>query len=155
MNAYGRAAQLAPRDFSLPETKTIPIGTAVDGKYVLGGWYRREEIAGAAARWTGAEITATLRVFLPQQDVTLTLRAWSFAPEQHVDVFCGDLLVGSVSVPQNWADVSVRLPASCIPTDALTYIHLRPAVLVMPASDGHSTDRRTLGIAVAEIRFTH
>jgi len=155
VNVYGRAAQLAPRDFALPETKTIQIGAAQDGKYVLAGWYRREEIGGVAARWTGAEITTTLRVFLPQEDVTLTLRTWSFAPEQTVGVFCGEQFIVSVPVPQNWTDVSVRLPASCIPADALTYLHLRPSALVMPASDGHSTDRRTLGIAVAEIRFAN
>jgi hypothetical protein len=154
VNVSGRAAHLALRDFALPEAKMIQLGTPQDGKYVLDGWYRREEIGGVAARWTGSEITATLRVFLPQEDVTLTLRVWSFAPEQTLEAFCGDQFVGSVSVPQNWADVSVRLPASGIPADALTYIHLCPAVLVMPASDGRSTDRRTLGIAVAELKFT-
>jgi hypothetical protein len=146
-------AALTVRDFALPETKSILVGTPQDAKYMLGGWYRREEIGGVAARWTGAEISSTLRVLLLQQTMTMTIHAWSFSPDQRVELLCNDQFIASVPVPQNWTDVSVPLPASCIPPDGLTYIYFRPMVFGAPANDGKSTDRRTLGIAVSAIQF--
>lgn len=153
VNIYGRVDSLSLRDFALPESGTIPIGTPQDAKYLLGGWYRREEIGGVVGRWTGAEISATLRVFLPQPVKTLSIRAWSFAPEQIVEVLCNDQRIDSMAVPQAWTDVTVELPVWCARPDGLTYIALHPRVLLSPSSDGQSTDHRTLGVAVAEIRF--
>ena len=154
VNAYGRMAHLAMSDFALPETRTILIGTPQDAKFVLDGWYRREEIGGIPARWTGSDNVATIRVLLPQREMTLTLRAWSFAPSQTVELLCNDQLVATAPVPQNWTDIPVALPASCLLPDELTFIHIRPSVLSAPSDDGRSTDRRTLGIAISELRFS-
>lgn len=153
VNVYGRTEGLALRDFALPEDKTIWIGTPQDAKYLLDGWYRREDVGGVAARWTGSAISATLRVLLPHNVMTMTVRAVSFAPNQVVEFLCNGQLLGSASVPQDWAEISITLPDACIQPDQLTHISFRPALLVSPASDGKSTDRRSLGIAVAEVRF--
>jgi hypothetical protein len=83
----------------------------------------------------------------------MTLKALSFPPDQVVEVLCNDEAVGSVPVPQGWAEASITLPPSCLPPDAPVHISLRPSVLASPAADGRSTDQRLLGIAVAEIRF--
>ncbi len=66
-NIYGRADALSGHDFALPPDGTIRIGTPADGKYVLGGWYRREEIGGLPARWTGDGDEAQLRLLLPAE----------------------------------------------------------------------------------------
>jgi 4-amino-4-deoxy-L-arabinose transferase-like glycosyltransferase len=154
VSVYGRADELSLADFALPESGSIPIGTPQDAKYLLSGWYRREEIGGVAARWTGAEPSATLRVLLPPQATTLTMLAVSYAPGQVVEVLCNDEVVGSADVPQQWTEVTVTLPASCILSDSLTLVSVRPSVLAIPADGGQSTDRRSLGIAVARMRFS-
>jgi hypothetical protein len=153
VNVYGRAESLSPRDFALPESGAILVGTPQDAKYLLGGWHRREEVGGIPARWMGAESVAFLRVLLPSSAKTLTLKTLSFPPDQVVEVLCNGEAVGSASVPQGWVEVSVAMPPSCIQSDALTHIGLRPASLASPSADGRSTDTRLLGIAVAEIRF--
>ena len=153
VNIYGRAESLSPRDFALPESGDILVGTPQDGKYLLDGWHRREEVGGIPARWMGAEPVASLRVLLPQGTRSMTLKALSFPPDQVVEVLCNDEAVGSVPVPQGWAEASITLPPSCLPPDAPVHISLRPSVLASPAADGRSTDQRLLGIAVAEIRF--
>jgi len=153
VNVYSRTAGLAWRDFALPETKSILVGTPQDAKYILDGWYRREDIGGVAARWTGSDISATIRVLLPQGTMTMTIRAWSFSPNQVVELFCNDQFFASVPVPQDWTEVSAPLPVSCIQPHALTHISFRPTVLAVPANDGKSTDCRSLGIAICEIRF--
>jgi hypothetical protein len=153
VNVYGRADSLAPRDFALPDSGAILVGTSQDAKYLLGGWHRREEVGGIPARWMGSESVASLRVLLPSGVSTLTLKALSFPPDQVVDVLCDDEAVGSLPVPQGWVELSVVLPPSCIQRDTVTHIGLRPSVLISPAADGKSTDTRILGIAVAEIRF--
>lgn len=153
VNIYSRTEGLALRDFALPEDKTIWIGTPQDAKYLLDGWYRREDIGGISARWIGSAISATLRVLLPYDVMTMTVRAVSFAPNQIVEFLCNDQPLGSAPVPQDWAEISITLPAACVQPDQLTHISFRPALVVSPAGDGKSTDRRLLGIAVAEVRF--
>lgn len=153
VNVYGRADSLSPRDFALPESGAILVGTSQDAKYLLDGWHRREEIGGIPARWMGSESVASLRVLLPSGVDTLTLKALSFPPDQLVEVLCNDQAAGSVPVPQGWMEVSVALPPSCIQPDTVTRIGLRPSALLSPSADGKSTDTRMLGIAVAEIRF--
>ena len=153
VNVYGRADSLSPRDFALPESGAILVGTPQDAKYLLGGWHRREEVGGIPARWMGAESVASLRVLLPPNAKTLMLKALSFPADQLVAILCNGEAVGNVPVPQGWAEVSVALPPSCIQPDTVTHIGLRPVVLLSPSADGKSTDTRLLGIAVAEIRF--
>ena len=153
VNCFGRVASLAPRDFALPESGLIQVGTEQDARYILDGWYRREDVGGVSARWTGAAPDAMLRVYLPRSVGRLTLLALSFAPGQVVEVFCNDELAGQLSVPQSWAQLSVELPASCGSAESTTLLRLRAITLKSPSADGQSTDHRTLGIAVSGIQI--
>ncbi len=152
VNLYGRADRLTLPDFALPESGTIAIGAPQDAKYLLEGWYRREEIGGVIGRWTGSEISATLRIWMPQSAQAIVLRAWSFAPDQVLEVWCDGRLMGQAAVPQAWSEVKVALQ-DCGQSDRLTWLALRPRVRLSPAQDGRSTDQRRLGIAVSEIRL--
>ncbi|MDW8068074.1 MAG: glycosyltransferase family 39 protein [Anaerolineae bacterium] len=153
VSIYGRVDTLTPRDFTIPEDHTVRIGTPQDGKYILEGWYRREEMGGVPARWTGAEISATLRVWLPQEVRGFTFTAWSFASGQSLEILCNGESLGTYPVPQQWAEIEVLLSEACRLPDRVTYIHFRPALRVSPAGAGQSTDRRTLGVAISWIRF--
>jgi hypothetical protein len=150
---YGRIDNLAPRDFALPENGLIHIGTEQDARYILDGWYRREDVGGVAARWTGSAAESTLRVYLPDTVSSLTMYALSFSPGQVVEVLCNNEPVGQISVPQVWAQHSVALPSSCHSAESTTLLRLRTTVLKSPSADGQSTDHRTLGIAVASIQI--
>lgn len=153
VNCFGRVTNLAPRDFALPENGLIQIGTEQDARYVLDGWYRREDVGGIAARWTGSAPEATLRIYSPNKASSLTLHALSFAPEQMLDMFCNDELAGRVSVPQTWTALTVPLPASCASVGSTTLLKLRAGTLKSPSAGGQSTDHRTLGIAVSSIQI--
>ena len=153
VNIYGRAIDLAMQDFSLPESGTIYLGTPQDAKYLLEGWYWREDIGGVTGRWTGSDATASLRVFLSPKTTTLTVLTRSFPPEQVVELLCNNRPLDSALIPQSWVEIAVELPVWCIQEDELTQITFRPSVLARPADDGHSTDWRKLGIAIAEVKF--
>ena len=152
VTCYGRVTDLAPRDFALPENGIIQMGTEQDARYVLDGWYRREDVGGVAARWTGAAPAATLRVYLPNKASRLSLNALSFAPAQLLDVFCNDVLVGQVSVPQTWTQLTVPLSDSCFSSESTILLRLCAATLKSPSAEGQSTDHRTLGIAVSRLQ---
>ena len=96
---YGLTTTLSAADFALPADGVIHIGLAQDGKYVLGGWYRREDIGGAPGRWIGSEVSASLRVLLPARQSTLTLRASSFAPDQTISLACDGRALGPAPLP--------------------------------------------------------
>jgi hypothetical protein len=153
VNCFGQVASLAPRDFALPHNGLISVGTQQDARYILDGWYWREDVGGIAARWTGAAPEATLRVYLPGSAGTLILHALSFAPEQQLEVFCNDEFAVQVSVPQTWVQLTVPLPASCHSTESTTLLRLHATTLKSPSADGQSTDHRTLGIAVSGIQI--
>jgi hypothetical protein len=152
-NLYGLASSLSAQDFAMPAGGVIHVGTPEDGKFVLNGWYRREEIGGVPARWAGSEDTATLRVLLPQRDTTLSLRMLSFVPDQTVAIRCDDQLLFVVNVYEQWSDISVDLPAECAHPDRPTRLTLRPSKRQSPAETGASNDRRRLSVAVAEVHI--
>jgi 4-amino-4-deoxy-L-arabinose transferase-like glycosyltransferase len=154
LNVYGLATDLDPRDLALPEGGSIAIGTPQDARYVLEGWYRREEVGGMAARWTGSAESAIVRAWLPRDTRTLTLRAVSFAPDQVLELSCDGLTFGRVEVPQNWSEIAVTVPGTCLRPEQVTHLTLHAGVLLSPASDGQSTDSRTLGVAIHELRFS-
>ncbi|MCL5996781.1 MAG: glycosyltransferase family 39 protein [Chloroflexi bacterium] len=152
-NIYGLVSSLTAQDFTLPDDGTIRIGTSQDDKYLLTGWYRREDIGGVQARWIGVEDTAVLRVLLPPRDATLTLRAMSLVPDQTMALRCDDRLLFVVNVYQQWTDVSVALPAECAHPDQPTRLVIRPSQRRSPADAGASTDQRKLAVAIAEVRI--
>ncbi|MCL4507803.1 MAG: glycosyltransferase family 39 protein [Chloroflexi bacterium] len=152
-NIYGLTAALGPAEFALPPDGIIRTGAPQDGKYLLQGWYRVEDIGGIPARWTGSAGSAALRVMLPQRDITLTLTILSYVPNQVISLRCDDQLLQRMPVYQQWAQVSFQLPAECAHADRPTRLDIQPALRRAPPDDGGSTDRRPLAIAVARIQI--
>lgn len=152
-NVYGRLSGLSARDFALPPDGIIHIGTTQDGRFVLAGWYRREEIGGVSARWTGVDAEASLRVLLPPADLRLTLRLMSYPPEQSLTALCEGEPLGEAAVAQTWSEVSFSVPAGCARPDRPSIIALRPSRRAAPSQGGGSTDQRALGVAVTSIAF--
>jgi hypothetical protein len=151
-DVYALSTALRPADYVLPADGVIRMGTPQDGKYLISGWYRREDVGSLPARWTGSAESAALRVLLPSGAHMLTLRALSFAPAQTLTVRCNDQVVGRLSVPQEWTTLRFDLPPACVSAHTPARLELRTSQRRAPADAGTSTDRRTLGVAVAEVQ---
>ncbi|MDW8394811.1 MAG: glycosyltransferase family 39 protein [Anaerolineae bacterium] len=136
----------------LPEDGRLDIGAPGDGGYVGLGWYRREEIGGASGRWSGAEgESALVRMRLPRPVSRLSFRAWSFVPEQRVQVDCNGVAVGQFAVAGTWASYEAALPAGCREQGQQLELRFTVARLRAPRELGVTADPRKLGIAVDEI----
>ncbi len=153
-NIYELSDRLPSHLLALPPDGIIDVGTAQDGRYILEGWYRRENIGGISARWMGKSDKAKIRVTLPIGSYTLEIRAMSFHKKQTVSFYCNDKKVGYTEIPPTWTNIGITLTSDCVSEGDITYITIQAPNRISPSELGVSTDKRKLSIAVAELRFS-
>jgi hypothetical protein len=144
------ASEVPVEALRLPDDGCIDLGGEADGRYLGPGWFRPEIIGGAHGRWAGGALTSTVRLALPPApSYRLWGRAMAFPPGQMVHLRVADQVVGALSLPQSWAEFSVRLPGEAFASTqpvALVLVHAR-AQSPFDAMSGGSSDRRALTAA--------
>ena len=153
-NIYELSDHLPNHLLALPQDGIIDVGTAQDGRYILEGWYRRENIGGITARWMGKSDKARIRVMLPIGSYTLKIRAMSFHKKQAVSFYCNDKKVSYTEIPPSWTNIGITLTSDCVREGDITYITIQAPNRISPSELGVSTDKRRLSIAVAELKFS-
>lgn len=137
---------------TLPEDGRIDIGSSQDGSFVGLGWYRREDIGGTTARWSGSSGESAFIRFQSLRKISrFEFRAWSFVPNQRVRVDCNGTLIGWFSLSENWSTLGTTLPASCRGERQKIELRFTVAHLRSPRELAFTSDPRRLGIAVDEI----
>ena len=140
-----------------PPGGCIDIGSPEDGRYILEGWFRSEEIGGVNARWAGTIATSTLRINIePEQAYELTLRALAYPADQRLIVRLAGQPVAELSLPQTWSEHTVSIPPHTQPPDEVLTVELVHAHLSSPytESGGESSDQRLLAAAYDLICLT-
>jgi hypothetical protein len=134
----------------LPEGGCIDIGGDSDGRYLGQGWFRPEEVSGVSGRWSGQTTIATLR-FSPNgsQDLVLSMRALAFPANQSVTIRVNGTLIGTLSQPQAWTEMSLVIPQTAWAAVQPAVLELVHESLASPAAttEGGSSDNRDLTTA--------
>jgi hypothetical protein len=142
----------------LPESGCLDIGGAEDGRYLVRGWYRPEDIGGVRARWAGGTTTATLRLFLEatQPSYQVRLRALAYPAGQSVTLRANKQVIGQISVHQDWTEAEVKLPSDLIVPGQIITLELIHTTMHSPFDQtaGASSDTRPLAAAYDWICFT-
>jgi 4-amino-4-deoxy-L-arabinose transferase-like glycosyltransferase len=155
-NADLRLQVLTPSDripaqaLAPPAGGCIDIGAEGDGRYLLRGWYRREDVGGVSGRWAGGTPTTTVRIYLARAgDYDLSVRAVSYPAGQELTVCLGGRELGQVSLEQSWEEHSFTLPAELIRPGEVMQIELIHSRAASPYTEtgGETTDRRELSAA--------
>ncbi|TET50156.1 MAG: hypothetical protein E3J64_08615 [Anaerolineales bacterium] len=143
------ADQVPPEAVTLPAGDCIDIGGVDDGKYLLRGWYRGEDVGGVSGRWAGDTQTA-IRVYLGEShDYRLTVRALAYPAEQELTIRVGGRDLGQVDLSQGWEEHSVVVPTDLVPGGEVIEIELVHSRTASPYTEtgGETTDRRQLAAA--------
>lgn len=144
------AERLPPEALTPPAGGCIDIGSSEDGRYLIRGWYRPENVGGVEARWAGGTLTATVRLYLePGCAYRLSARALAYPAEQELVLRANGRTVGQFSMSPTWAEYSAAVPASLLSSEGVTAVDLIHARLAAPftESGGASSDRRPLAAA--------
>jgi hypothetical protein len=151
---YRPLSELRDRDLALP-AGAVHIGTAEDVRYVSDGWYRPEQIAGVASRWT--DQTAQLRFWTDRSAVArLQLVGVAFPPGEQLSVVFNGQQVAQLSMSTDWAPYNVDLPAALFHAGGINTISLEHSLTrsAYDATQGLSLDRRPLAAAYSSFEVT-
>jgi hypothetical protein len=142
--------QLPPQAVAPPADGCIDIGAESDGKYLMRGWYRREDVGGVSGRWAGGALTSTVRFYLASAgDYELSVNATSYPAEQELAVCVNGRELGQVALGQSWQVHSFALPAGLVSAGEVMRIELIHSRVASPYAEtgGETTDRRELSAA--------
>ena len=112
----------------------------------VSGWYRIEDIGGAVARW--ANETATMRIALPEEDITMTFVATPFLEGQSVEIVVNDILIDTIDITEVWGTFQVVIPSTAITENNISRIEFHHTLAEYP--ENHN---RRLAVAYRDFHF--
>jgi len=139
---------VAPQD-----ALTINLGQMGDEPYLIGGWYPRENIGGADARWSRR--TAQIKVqVIPGKDYTLRFNALGYGEKQRVTIRANDTDLATLDLPEAWTEQQVRIPSRLIDATGNLTLTFTTDSETSPATRTGSADARMLAAAYQWIRIS-
>lgn len=136
----------------LKDRVEIDFGQQGDEPYLLDGWYPRESIGGAGARWSRA--TTHLKItMIPGKDYEMTFNALGFGEDRRVTIRANDVEIGTVALSGDWTTHTLRIPAQAIGTTGVVTLTFAANGERSPSADGQSGDTRQLAAAYRSVRI--
>ena len=129
---------------------TLDFSQQGDEAYLTEGWYPRENIGGAEARWAHDAILVS--VPLPSEPAyQLRLRALGFGENRTLSIQSDGKELARIALSSDWQTYSITLPPQALHDQTLT---LLANGSVIPSDGGSSADERPLSVALQWMEFT-
>ncbi len=143
-----------PPEFE-PGVYRISLGQPGDEGFIGQGWYRKEDVGGTPARWTGGSPETQLYVSLPPaSEYTLSLRAVAFSTPRTVRVAANSEVLGDLVItPGDWREYTLIIPAHLVGIEGKLEFTLTADGMVSAAEAGLSADTRPLAAAYTWVEF--
>ncbi len=149
--AYRARSRGCPNLAPQGETE-IQFGSMGDERYLIEGFYARENIGGAMGRWS----RATVRLIMPldsSRNYTLTLRALAFGKGRTVTANANGHDLGTLTLTDDWSTQTIQLPAAALDPSGDLIVTLQANGEGSPAQSG-SADERILSVAYQWLKVT-
>ncbi len=136
-----------------PGVYRISLGQSGDEGFLGQGWYRKENVGGTPARWTGSSTETLLYADLPPASTyALTVRAVAFNVPRTVRVTMNSAVLGELVItPGDWRDYTLLIPANL--AGGKMEFRLTADGTLSAAEAGLSADTRPLSAAYTSVEF--
>ncbi len=131
----------------------VDLGQMGDEPYLIEGWYPRENIGGADARWSRS--TASLKVLVtPGKDYVAWFDALGYGEGRRVTIRANNMEIATLDLPEAWTEQQIRIPARLIDSSGELILTFNANGEISPATRSGSADARLLAAAYQWIRIT-